>query len=123
MSLSEELSILFNLHKSGGLSDSEFQTLKTRMIRENPNEVARVLKSQKSGSNLSPLQVGAIAGATAVGSRIIMDHLKGDKVLRDQVEKLELQVGDLEERVTLDEIQDADVNYQESDFDGGYDFG
>ncbi len=123
MSLSEELSILFNLHKSGGLSDSEFQTLKTRMIRENPSEVARVLKSQRSGSNLSPLQVGAIAGATAVGSRIIMDHLKGDKVLRDQVEKLELQVGDLEERVTLDEIQDTDVNYQESDFDGGYDFG
>ena len=123
MSLSEELSILFNLHKSGGLSDSEFQTLKTRMIRENPNEVARVLKSQKSGSNLSPLQVGAIAGATAVGSRIIMDHLKGDIVLRDQLEKLELQVGDLQERVTLDEIQDADVNNQESDFDGGYDFG
>ena len=93
------------------------------MIRENPNEVARVLKSQKSGSNLSPLQVGAIAGATAVGSRIIMDHLKSDKVLRDQVEKLELQVGDLQERVTIDEIQDAEVNYQESDFDGGYDFG
>ena len=64
------------------------------MIRENPNEVARVLKSQKSGSNLSPLQVGAIAGATAVGSRIIMDHLKGDKVLRDQVEKLEVKEGE-----------------------------
>ncbi len=123
MSLSDELSILFNLHKSGGLSDSEFQTLKTRMIRENPNEVARVLKSQKSGSNLSPLQVGAIAGATALGSRIIMDHLKDDKVLREQVEKLELQVTDLQDRVTMNEIQDADVNFQESDFDGGYDFG
>jgi hypothetical protein len=123
MSLSEELSVLFNLHKSGGLSDSEFQTLKTRMIRENPNEVAKVLKSQKSGTNLSPLQVGAIAGATTVGSRIIMDHLKEDKVLREQVEKLELQVSDLQERVTIDEIQDLGTNYQESDFDGGYDFG
>lgn len=123
MSLSEELLILFNLHKSGGLSDSEFQTLKTRMIRENPNEVAKVLNSQKNGRNLSPLQVGAIAGATTVGTRIIMDHLKDDKVFRDQVEKLELQVSDLQEKVTIDELQDVNINYQESDFDSGYEFG
>jgi hypothetical protein len=126
MSLANELVILFDLHKSGGITDSEFQTLKARMIRENPKEVAQIMKSQRGGSNMSPLQVGLIAGGSSVGVRLIMDHLKSDQKLRDQVERLETQVGDLQES----EIADSQMNqtdYQssefENDFENDFDFG
>jgi hypothetical protein len=122
MSLANELVILFDLHKSGGITDSEFQTLKARMIRENPKEVAQIMKSQRGGSNMSPLQVGLIAGGSSVGVRLIMDHLKSDQKLRDQVERLETQVGDLQES----EIADSQINqtdYQSSEFENDFDFG
>jgi hypothetical protein len=122
MSLANELVVLFDLHKSGGITDSEFQTLKARMIRENPKEVAQIMKSQRGGSNMSPLQVGLIAGGSSVGVRLIMDHLKSDQKLRDQVERLETQVGDLQES----EIADSQINqtdYQSSEFENDFDFG
>jgi hypothetical protein len=122
MSLANELVVLFDLHKSGGITDSEFQTLKARMIRENPKEVAQIMKSQRGGSNMSPLQVGLIAGGSSVGVRLIMDHLKSDQKLRDQVERLETQVGDLQES----EIADSQMNqtdYQSSEFENDFDFG
>ena len=92
------------------------------MIRENPKEVAQIMKSQRGGSNMSPLQVGLIAGGSSVGVRLIMDHLKSDQKLRDQVERLETQVGDLQES----EIADSQINqtdYQSSEFENDFDFG
>jgi hypothetical protein len=123
MSLAEELVMLHELHKSGGISDSEFQTLKTRMINENPKEVARIVNAQKKGSNLSPLQVGAIAGASTVGTRLIMDHLKSDQKLQEQVEKLQTQVSDLEDSETMTHLQVTEVQYQSTDAEADIDFG
>jgi hypothetical protein len=122
MSLAEELVILFDLHKSGGISDAEFQTLKTRMINENPKEVAKIINSQKSGSNLSPLQIGAIAGASSLGTRLIMDHYKNDQKLQDQVEKLQTQVADMENSDSVSHLQVTEIEYQSSNFEPDLDF-
>lgn len=97
MGLAEDLSALYELYQSGGLSAEEFQELKSRMIKGNPNEVARIAKQNEANrSSLSPLQVGAIAASTSIGSRMILDHLKSDRNLQEQVEKLKDRVGDLE---------------------------
>ena len=48
---------------------------------------AATIKSRlKAGETL-----GAIAGASTVGTRLIMDHLKSDQKLQEQVEKLQKQ--------------------------------
>jgi len=122
MSLAEELVILFDLHKSGGISDAEFQALKTRIINENPKEVAKIVTSQKSGSNLSPLQIGAIAGASSLGTRLIMDHYKNDQKLQEQVEKLQTQVVDMENSDSVSHIQVTEIEYQSSNFEPDLDF-
>jgi negative regulator of sigma E activity len=122
MSLAEELVILFDLHKSGGISDSEFQALKTRMINENPKEVAKIVDSQKSGKNLSPLQVGAIAGASSLGTRLIMDHYRDDKKLQEQVEKLQTQVADMDNSDSVTSLHVTEVEYQTSDVDSDFEF-
>jgi hypothetical protein len=122
MSLAQELVILFDLHKSGGISDAEFQALKTRMINENPKEVAKIVNSQKSGNNLSPLQIGAIAGASTLGTRLIMDHYKNDQKLQDQVEKLQAQVADMENSDSVSHLQVTEIEYQSSNFEPDLDF-
>ena len=122
MSLAEELVILFDLHKSGGISDSEFQALKTRIINENPKEVAKIVASQKSDKNLSPLQVGAIAGASSLGTRLIMDHYKDDKKLQEQVEKLQTQVADMDNSDSVTSLHVTEVEYQTSDVDSDFEF-
>jgi negative regulator of sigma E activity len=122
MSLAEELVILFDLHKSGGISDAEFQALKTRIINENPKEVAKIVTSQKSGSNLSPIQIGAIAGASSLGTRLIMDHYKNDQKLQEQVEKLQTQVVDMENSDSVSHIQVTEIEYQSSNFEPDLDF-
>ena len=122
MSLAEELVILFDLHKSGGISDAEFQSLKTRIINENPKEVAKIVTSQKSGSNLSPLQIGAIAGASSLGTRLIMDHYRNDQKLQEQVEKLQTQVVDMENSDSVSHLQVTEIEYQSSNFEPDLDF-
>lgn len=103
MGLAEDLSALYDLHKSGGLSADEFQEVKSKMIKANPNEVARIAKqSSLNKSSLSPLQVGAIAASASIGSRLVLDHLKSDRILREQVEKLKDRVGELEEFNSID---------------------
>jgi negative regulator of sigma E activity len=113
---------LFDLHKSGGISDSEFQALKARIINENPKEVAKIVASQKSGTNLSPLQVGAIAGASSLGTRLIMDHYKDDQKLQEQVEKLQTQVADMDNSDSITSLHVTEVEYQTSDVDSDFEF-
>lgn len=122
MSLANELVILFELHKSGGITDSEFQALKTRMIRENPKEVAQVINSQKKGQNLSPLQVGAIAGGSSVAVRLIMDHIKSDQKLRDQVESIQSQMVGSNESNEIAYLKVTEVEYQSSEIENATDF-
>ena len=122
MSLTDELVALFELHKSGGITDSEYQTLKTRMINENPREVAKILGSQKKGSNLTPLQIGSIAGASSIGTRLIMDHLKNDRKLQDQIEKLQTQVAHLDTSADITHLQVTEIDYQSTDIDPDFDF-
>ena len=88
MSVVDELTALHNLLKSGGITQSEFEELKKRVIKGNMQEVARIANSaQKSGPN--PLQVGAMAAGATMATRLIMDHLKNDRELRAQIEKLQ----------------------------------
>ena len=123
MALADELVILFNLYKSGGITESEFQTLKARMIRENPREVAKVANAQRNSSNLSPLQVGALAGASSIGTRMIMDHLKSDRNLQDQVEKLQDDISHLESADTVSHLEVTEYEYQSTEVDSDFDFG
>ncbi len=98
MGLADDLSALYELHKSGGLSESEFQEIKAKMIITNPIEVAKIAKQNGFTKNsLSPIQIGAIAAASSIGTRLILDDLKSDRELRNQVEKLQDKVSDLEE--------------------------
>lgn len=123
MALADELVILFDLYKSGGITEREFQTLKARMIRENPREVARVAKAQGNPSNLSPLQVGALAAASSFGTRMIMDHLKTDKQLQAQVDKLQGDIANLESADTVSHLEVTEYEYQSSEVDTDFDFG
>lgn len=123
MGLAEDLTALYELHKSGGLSEAEFQEVKSRMIKNNPDEVAKIARqSGLTKATLTPLQVGAIAASASIGTRFILDHLKSDRVLQEQVEKLQERVGDLEEFHSADNQDDInsthfDDNYNPSDFD------
>lgn len=123
MALADELVILFNLHKSGGITQVEFETLKARMIRENPREVAKIVGAQRNPSNLSPLQVGALAGATSVGTRMIMDHLKSDRNLQEQVEKLQDDISHLESTDTVSHLEVTEYEYLSTEVDSDFDFG
>jgi hypothetical protein len=123
MALADELVILFNLHKSGGITESEFQTLKTRMIKENPREVAKIANAQRNSANLSPLQVGAVAAASTIGTRMIMDHLKSDRNLQQQVEKLQSDISDLESADSVSHLQVTEYEYQSTEVDTDFDFG
>jgi hypothetical protein len=121
--LAEDLSALFELHKSGGLSADEFQEIKSRMIKSNPNEVAKIAKqSALNKSALSPLQVGLIAASASIGTRMVLDHLKSDRILQDQVEKLNSRVEELEEFKSAEEqnentSSDLDDTGDSGDFD------
>jgi hypothetical protein len=60
--------------------------------------VAKIAKQNGFTKNsLSPIQIGAIAAAASIGTRLILDDLKSDRELRNQVEKLQDKVRDLEE--------------------------
>ena len=124
MGLAEDLSALFELHKSGGLSADEFQEIKTKMIKSNPNEVAKIAKqSGLSKSTLSPLQVGLIAASASIGTRMVLDHLKSDRILQDQVEKLNSRVGELEEIRSGDEHNEtSSSDLDDSGHSGDFDF-
>lgn len=123
MGLAEDLTALYELHKSGGLSAAEFQEVKSRMIKTNPSEVAKIAKqSGLTKATLTPLQVGALAASASIGTRFILDHLKSDRALQEQVEKLQERVGDLEEFHSADSHNDVittqlDDSHNSSDFD------
>jgi hypothetical protein len=122
--LAEDLSALYELHKSGGLSADEFQEVKLRMIKTNPNEVAKIVKqSALNKSSLSPLQVGLIAASASIGTRLVLDHLKSDRILQEQVEKLNDRIGELEELQSApdqNEISSSDLG--DTGHSGDFDF-
>lgn len=124
MGLAEDLSALYELHKSGGLSADEFQEVKLRMIKTNPNEVAKIVKqSALNKSSLSPLQVGLIAASASIGTRLVLDHLKSDRILQEQVEKLNDRIGELEELQSApdqNEISSSDLG--DTGHSGDFDF-
>lgn len=123
MGLAEDLSALYELHKSGGLSAAEFQEVKSKMIKANPNEVAKIVKqSGLTKATLTPLQVGAIAASASIGTRLILDHLKSDRTFQEKIENLQERVGELEEFHSVDNQDDVnatqfDESHNSSDFD------
>ena len=90
MSLAEELVILYKLHKDGGLTEAEFINVKTQMLRDNPKETAALASNfKKDSKTASPVQVGAMAAAGTFAARLVADHLKNDKQLRQQIENIQ----------------------------------
>jgi hypothetical protein len=111
MSLAEELVILHKLHKEGGLTDAEYNVVKTQMLRANPQEASNLIKGlNKNSQGTSPLQIGAMAAAGSFAARIVADHLREHRDLKDQIEKLQ---GNAEIDAVLIVSEDS-VNFDES---------
>ena len=112
MSLAEELVQLHQLFKDGAITKAEFETLKGRVIRGNLSEAKSLLLGNKNNSNVSPLQLGAMAAAGTFAGRMIADHLKSDRELQAKLDTItEAQLNGAEH------IEYREVTYQSSEND------
>jgi len=123
--LAEDLGALFELQQKGAISQIEFQEIKTKMIKDNLQDAAKIatqFSGRKGGTN--PLQIAAIAASASIGSRLVLDHLKNDSALKKQVETLQEQVSDLNSGDGFEITEVTSVQYESGtdDVDLGFDF-